>query len=147
MTKPYSIFCLLNGKTISSVYGHYADDEAAAREPLANIVMARAFELEGDAPRQEGAEALPRRAREARADRAVGKCMDVTNGATANGTRIQLWDCNGTGSQEWRWRSQTSIVNPQSGRCLDITGGSVTDGSPLDIWDCNGTPEQVWYLP
>jgi hypothetical protein len=26
---PYSIFCLLNGKTITSVYGHYADDNAA----------------------------------------------------------------------------------------------------------------------
>ena len=26
---PYSIFCLLNGKAITSVYGHYADDNAA----------------------------------------------------------------------------------------------------------------------
>src|SRR5207302_432375 len=48
-----------------------------------------------------------------------GKCMDVTGGGTANGTQVQLWDCNGTGSQQWSWRQQSRIVNPQSGRCLD----------------------------
>ena len=53
----------------------------------------------------------------------LGKCMDVTGGGTANGTQVQLWDCNGTGSQEWRWRNQNRLVNPQSGRCLDVTGG------------------------
>ena len=30
--------------------------------------------------------------------------LDVTGGATASGTPLQLWDCNGTGAQEWRWR-------------------------------------------
>jgi hypothetical protein len=31
MSKPYSIFCILNGKTITSVFGHYADDDSAIR--------------------------------------------------------------------------------------------------------------------
>jgi streptogrisin C len=29
------------------------------------------------------------------------KCVDVTNGGTANGTSLQLWDCNGGVNQKW----------------------------------------------
>jgi len=79
--------------------------------------------------------------------RVVGKCMDVTGGGTANGTQIQLWECNGTGAQQWRWRNQNRLVNPQSGRCLDVTSGGTADGTRLQIWDCNGATAQAWYLP
>ncbi len=61
--------------------------------------------------------------------------------------RIQLWDCNGTGAQEWRWRQQTRLVNPQSGRCLNVAGGTVADGTKLQISDCDETAGQVWGLP
>ena len=71
----------------------------------------------------------------------------VTGGGTANGTRVQLWDCNGTGAQQWRWRNQNRLLNPQSGRCLDVTGGSTADGTRLQIWDCNSAAAQAWYLP
>jgi non-reducing end alpha-L-arabinofuranosidase len=30
---------------------------------------------------------------------ASGRCLDSPSGATANGTRLQIWDCNGTGAQ------------------------------------------------
>jgi hypothetical protein len=79
--------------------------------------------------------------------RALGKCMDVTGGGTADGTQIQLWTCNGTGAQEWRWRQQTRLVNPQSGRCLAVTGGGTSDGTRLQLWDCNDTAAGAWYLP
>jgi hypothetical protein len=77
----------------------------------------------------------------------LNKCLDVTGGATTSGTLLQLWDCNGTGAQEWRWRQQTRLVNPQSGRCLNIAGGSVVNGARLDISDCDDTAGQVWGLP
>jgi hypothetical protein len=67
----------------------------------------------------------------------LNKCLDVTGGATASGTPLQLWDCNGTAAQEWRWRQQTRLVNPQSGRCLNVAGGSVADGVRLEISDCD----------
>jgi hypothetical protein len=73
--------------------------------------------------------------------------MDVTGGGTANGTQIQLWDCNGTAAQQWRWRNQNRLVNPQSGRCLDVTSGSTATGTRLQLWDCNGTAAQAWDLP
>lgn len=30
-----------------------------------------------------------------------GKCVDVTDMETANGTRLQLWECGGTPNQKW----------------------------------------------
>jgi Ricin-type beta-trefoil lectin domain len=74
--------------------------------------------------------------------RALDKCMDVTGGVTASGTAVQLWECNGTGAQEWRWRQQTRLVNPQSGRCLEVFGSE-----RLQISNCNDAAAQVWRLP
>ncbi|WP_030223950.1 ricin-type beta-trefoil lectin domain protein, partial [Streptomyces sp. NRRL WC-3626] len=30
-----------------------------------------------------------------------GKCVDVAGAGTANGTAVQLYDCNGTSAQNW----------------------------------------------
>ncbi|MFF2950697.1 ricin-type beta-trefoil lectin domain protein [Kitasatospora sp. NPDC057965] len=79
--------------------------------------------------------------------RTYGKCLDVTNGDTGNATRVRLYDCNGSGAQQWQPRPDGSILNPQSGRCLDDLGYSTTNGNQLGIWDCNGAANQVWQLP
>jgi hypothetical protein len=71
--------------------------------------------------------------------------MTVASGETANGALIQLSDCDGTGGQQWRWRKQSLLFNPQSGRCLKVGNG--TDGAQLQVRDCNGTTTQLWYLP
>ncbi|GAA2374267.1 hypothetical protein Cme02nite_03330 [Catellatospora methionotrophica] len=31
-----------------------------------------------------------------------GYCLDSPNGATANGTRLRIWDCNGSSAQVFR---------------------------------------------
>lgn len=31
----------------------------------------------------------------------TGKCLDVTSGGTAEGTRVQIWTCTGAGNQKW----------------------------------------------
>jgi hypothetical protein len=31
-----------------------------------------------------------------------GRCLDSPNGSTGNGTRLQIWDCNGSGAQSFR---------------------------------------------
>ena len=70
------------------------------------------------------------------------------NGNTTNGTVIQLYTCNGNGSQKWTYNASThALVNPQSGRCLDATGPSSADGTRLQIWDCTGAANQQWNLP
>ncbi|MFE7560655.1 ricin-type beta-trefoil lectin domain protein, partial [Kitasatospora sp. NPDC057500] len=69
----------------------------------------------------------------------------VRTGST--GTPVQLYDCNGSGAQQWRPRADGSLYNPMSGRCLDGYAYSTTNGSPVLIWDCNGAANQVWHVP
>ena len=77
----------------------------------------------------------------------MGGCVDVTSGGTTDGTLVQLYTCNGTGSQVWQQQSNGSLVNPQSGKCLDDPNSTTTDGTQLQIYTCNGTNAQKWTLP
>lgn len=78
--------------------------------------------------------------------RVLGKCLDVTDGASANGTLIQLWTCYANPAQTWQPRADGSLFNPMSGRCLDVPNGNPADGTQLWIYDCNGTPAQTWFV-
>ncbi|MDD1062085.1 ricin-type beta-trefoil lectin domain protein [Streptomyces cocklensis] len=71
--------------------------------------------------------------------RTLGRCLDINGNGTANGTQVELWDCNGAGGQVWQQRSDGSLFNPQSGRCLDTPSGNTANGTRLQIWDCNGS--------
>jgi hypothetical protein len=73
--------------------------------------------------------------------------MDVTAGSTANGAKVQLYDCNGTGAQQWRVTAANDIVNPQSNKCLDATNWGTANGTRLQIWDCTGGANQKWHVP
>ena len=70
-----------------------------------------------------------------------------SGGGTANGTKVQLWDCNGSGAQQWRISAAHDIVNPQANKCLDATGWSSANGTRLQIWDCTGGANQKWNAP
>jgi hypothetical protein len=76
----------------------------------------------------------------------IGRCLDVTSGGTANASLLQLWECNGTGAQQWTQQADGSLRNPQSGRCLDSPGGATANGTRLQIWDCNGTGAQKFQV-
>ncbi|WP_345033252.1 ricin-type beta-trefoil lectin domain protein [Kutzneria kofuensis] len=76
-----------------------------------------------------------------------GQCMDVTGQGTANGTLVELWECNGGSNQQWTQASDGSLRSAQSGKCLDDPGFSTTNGTQLEIWDCNGGSNQRWQLP
>jgi beta-glucanase (GH16 family) len=73
-----------------------------------------------------------------------GKCLDVAGANTANGTPVQLWDCNSTGAQKWTVGADGSLQ--ALGKCLDVPGGSTADGAMLQLWDCNGTGAQKWRI-
>jgi beta-glucanase (GH16 family) len=73
-----------------------------------------------------------------------GKCVDVAGANTANGTPVQLWDCNGTGAQQWTVGTDGTIR--ALGKCLDVTSGSTADGAKVQLWDCNGTGAQRWTV-
>jgi beta-glucanase (GH16 family) len=72
----------------------------------------------------------------------AGKCVDVAAANTADGTQVQLYDCNGTNAQQWTRPGDGTIR--ALGKCLDVNAGSVADGTKVQLWTCNGTPAQQW---
>ncbi|MEU6986523.1 ricin-type beta-trefoil lectin domain protein [Streptomyces sp. NPDC046324] len=71
-----------------------------------------------------------------------GKCLDVAGGADADGTPVQLWDCNGSAAQHWTVHPDGTVR--ALGKCLDVTGGSTSDGAKVQLHTCNGTGAQRW---
>lgn len=76
----------------------------------------------------------------------LGKCLDINGNGTANGTHVELYDCNGAGGQQWHPQADGSLRNPQSGRCLDDPSGNTTNGTALQIYDCNGNTAQKFSI-
>ncbi|MEU1010054.1 lectin [Streptomyces sp. NPDC005890] len=74
----------------------------------------------------------------------AGKCVDVAGANPANGTPVQLYDCNGTGAQAWTVGSDGTLR--ALGKCLDVTGNGTADGSTVQLWDCTGGPNQKWTV-
>ncbi|MFI7488621.1 PQQ-dependent sugar dehydrogenase [Micromonospora echinaurantiaca] len=72
----------------------------------------------------------------------AGKCLDVRNAGTADGTQIQLYTCNGTAAQTWTVTPNSTIR--ALGKCLDVSGGGSADGTKIQLWTCNGTGAQNW---
>ncbi|WP_339133356.1 RICIN domain-containing protein [Streptomyces sp. f51] len=78
-----------------------------------------------------------------------GKCVDARAAATADGTAVQQYTCNGSQAQQWRF-SATSGGYSQVGnrgdgtRTWDVTGVSTADGAPVQLWAYGGGANQQW---
>ncbi|MFD8677073.1 lectin [Streptomyces seoulensis] len=73
-----------------------------------------------------------------------GKCLDVAGASSANGTAVQLYDCNGTAAQQWTVDTDGTVR--ALGKCLDVTGSSTANGARLQLWDCTGGANQKWTV-
>jgi len=83
------------------------------------------------------------------------KCLDVTDGVDASGTKLQIYGCS-TANKNQQWQVTTrdedsllnGILNVQwvnSTKCIDLTGGSQADGTPLQLLDCQtDSTDQKW---
>jgi glucosylceramidase len=72
-----------------------------------------------------------------------GKCLDVTDGSTANGNQPQMWTCTGGPNQSWTVGTDGTIRG--LGKCLDVANNSTADGAVVHLWDCIGTvASQKW---
>ncbi|WP_393100637.1 RICIN domain-containing protein [Streptomyces sp. LN325] len=71
-----------------------------------------------------------------------GKCVDVAAASSANGTAVQLYDCNGTTAQQWTVGSDNTVRS--LGKCMDLTAAGTANGTKVQLYDCNGTGAQVW---
>ncbi|GAA4639386.1 ricin-type beta-trefoil lectin domain protein [Actinoallomurus vinaceus] len=71
-----------------------------------------------------------------------GKCVDVAGANSANGTAVQLYDCNGTAAQQWTVGTDGTIQ--ALGKCMDLTSAGTANGTQVQLYDCNGTGAQQW---
>jgi chitinase len=71
-----------------------------------------------------------------------GKCVDIAGANSANGTAVQLYDCNGTAAQSWTVASDGSLQG--LGKCMDVTAAGTANGTQVQLYDCNGTGAQKW---
>jgi len=70
------------------------------------------------------------------------KCVDDNGLSSANGTKIQIWDCNGGANQSWTVEPDGTLQ--VYGKCMDITGANYNNGTNIELWQCNGGANQQW---
>ncbi|GGL15139.1 RICIN domain-containing protein [Mangrovihabitans endophyticus] len=73
------------------------------------------------------------------------RCVDVSGGRAADGTKVQLWDCHGGPEVRWRWQG-SALVNTRTGKCLDVDGGRTVGGAKVQLWTCLSNGAQQWQL-
>lgn len=77
-----------------------------------------------------------------------GKCLDGDAANTNNGTKFQIWDCNGNVAQKI-----TSVSNGDGtvslhvlGNCVDINNSGTANGSIVWLFGCNKSVAQQWII-
>ncbi|MGW1051295.1 RICIN domain-containing protein [Streptomyces sp. NPDC002521] len=80
---------------------------------------------------------------------ASGRCLDAKAAATANGTAVQQYACNGTTAQEWRFtdagNGSVHIDNRNdTSQVVDVTDVSTADNAPIQLWSYGGGAGQQW---
>jgi beta-glucosidase len=71
-----------------------------------------------------------------------GLCLDLAGDANTNGTKVEVYTCNGTDGQLWTVEPNNTVQ--AAGKCLDVTGGGTANGTLVDLSACNGTGGQTW---
>jgi hypothetical protein len=75
-------------------------------------------------------------------------CLDVSGGGTANGTKVQMWQCQaGNTNQQWILQNGNIVWATHTNKCLDVSGGGTANGTQVLIWDCQtGNQNQRWSI-
>ncbi|EJD45992.1 hypothetical protein AURDEDRAFT_113887 [Auricularia subglabra TFB-10046 SS5] len=76
------------------------------------------------------------------------KCIDVTEGVNAKGTKLQIWTCSSTNqNQMWTYNNNNDahITWISRDKSIDVTDGVFTNGNQLQIWQRSTTTKnQQW---
>jgi hypothetical protein len=78
-----------------------------------------------------------------------GKCVDARSAASADGTVIQQYTCNGTQAQNFQFQPTSGAwvrINSRlnSAQTLDVTNVSTADGAPIQLWVYSNGNNQQW---
>ncbi|MFC8130203.1 endo-1,4-beta-xylanase [Streptomyces sp. NPDC057302] len=72
-----------------------------------------------------------------------GRCLDVPNSRTTDGTQLQLRDCSGSTNQQWTYTAAGEL-RVYGNKCLDASGTG--NGTKVQIYSCWGADNQKWRL-
>ncbi|GAA1000957.1 RICIN domain-containing protein [Acrocarpospora macrocephala] len=82
-------------------------------------------------------------------NRGSGKCVDARAAASANGTAVQQYSCNGSTAQSWQFQATSggyfrvnSALN--AAQVWDVTNVSAADSAPIQLWAYGGGNNQQW---
>ncbi|MFJ4322616.1 RICIN domain-containing protein [Streptomyces tricolor] len=80
---------------------------------------------------------------------ASGRCLDARAAATANGTVVQQYACNGSTAQQWSFTEAgdgyVRIANRNdTGQVADVADVSTADNAPVHLWSYGGGANQQW---
>ncbi|MDH2430793.1 arabinofuranosidase catalytic domain-containing protein [Sphaerisporangium sp. TRM90804] len=74
-----------------------------------------------------------------------GRCVDVPNSSTANGTQAQIWDCGSATNQRFTHTTGRQL-QVYGNKCLDAYAQGTANGTQVVIWDCNSGTNQQWNV-
>ncbi|MEH1129042.1 ricin-type beta-trefoil lectin domain protein [Micromonospora sp. CPCC 206061] len=74
-----------------------------------------------------------------------GRCVEVPNSTTTNGTQVQLRDCSGGTNQRWTYTASKQLT-VYGNKCLDAYGAGTSNGTVVAIWDCHSGLNQQWNV-
>ncbi|WP_345962139.1 endo-1,4-beta-xylanase [Streptomyces sp. BRB040] len=72
-----------------------------------------------------------------------GRCLDVPNASTSDGTQVQLWDCHSNSNQQWSY-TDAGELRVYGDKCLDAAGTG--NGAKVQIYGCWGGDNQKWRV-
>ncbi|MFF4471317.1 endo-1,4-beta-xylanase [Streptomyces sp. NPDC001599] len=72
-----------------------------------------------------------------------GRCLDVPDASTSDGTQLQLWDCHSGTNQQWTY-TDAGELRVYGDKCLDAAGTG--NGTKVQIYGCWGGDNQKWRL-
>ncbi|MFF0693113.1 endo-1,4-beta-xylanase [Streptomyces tendae] len=72
-----------------------------------------------------------------------GRCLDVPDASTSDGTQLQLWDCHSGTNQQWA-HTDAGELRVYGDKCLDAAGSG--NGTKVQIYSCWGGDNQKWRL-
>ena len=81
---------------------------------------------------------------------ATNKCIDISGSSTADGAKVQEWDCNGTNAQKFHISPTDSgywkIINVNSQKGLDIKDVSTAANAVVQQWTYSGGTNQQFQF-
>ncbi|KAG5643085.1 hypothetical protein DXG03_001580 [Asterophora parasitica] len=74
------------------------------------------------------------------------KCLDVTGGSTADGTKLQIWTCSANNAnQQFAYTRDNRLAWTNRGKCVDLSSGNKASGTRIQSWACsNNNKNQIW---